>query len=46
MGKGIAVITGASAGFGRELARLLAKEPDVEEIWAIARGAEIGRAHV
>lgn len=40
MGKGIAVITGASAGFGRELARLLAKEPDVEELWAIARGAE------
>ena len=40
MGKRIAVVTGASTGFGRELARLLVREPDVEELWAIARSRE------
>ena len=40
MGKRIAVVTGASTGFGRELARLLVQEPDVEELWAIARSRE------
>lgn len=33
----IAVITGASSGIGREYADLLAKESNVDEIWALAR---------
>lgn len=40
MGKRIAVVTGASTGFGRELVRLLVREPDIQEIWAIARSQE------
>ena len=38
--KQIAVITGASSGFGRELARLLVHKRQVEEIWALARSPE------
>ena len=37
MNRNIAVVTGASSGLGREYARLLTQEPEVEEIWAIAR---------
>ena len=36
----IALVTGASSGMGRELARLLAAEPDVDELWAVARRAD------
>lgn len=38
--KKIAVVTGANSGIGREFARLLAQDPAVEEIWAIARNEE------
>lgn len=37
---GIAVITGASSGMGREFARRLAGEPEIEAVWAIARRAD------
>lgn len=33
----IAIVTGASSGMGRETALLLAKRPEVEEIWLVAR---------
>lgn len=35
--KSIAIITGASSGFGKEFVRLLAKEHTIDEIWAVAR---------
>lgn len=35
--KNIAVVTGASSGLGKEFVKLLVKDNDVEEIWAIAR---------
>jgi len=38
--KTIAIITGASSGFGREFVKLLAKERTVDEIWAVARDKE------
>lgn len=34
---GIALVTGASSGLGREYVRQLSKDPDVQEIWAVAR---------
>lgn len=40
MGRKIAIVTGASSGLGREFIRLLAKEPQLEELWAIARHQE------
>ena len=33
----IALITGASSGLGREYACQLSRDPQVQEIWAIAR---------
>ena len=33
----IALITGASSGLGREYVRQLSRDPQVQEIWAIAR---------
>lgn len=42
--KKIAVVTGASSGFGREFVRLFVKEKKIDEIWAIARNPEkLGR---
>lgn len=38
--KNIAVVTGASGGLGREFVRLLAKDPEIDEVWAIARNEE------
>lgn len=35
--KNIAIVTGASSGFGKEFVRLLAKNRAVDEIWAVAR---------
>ena len=35
--KKIAVITGADSGLGREYTRLIVKESDVDEIWALAK---------
>lgn len=35
--KKIAVVTGASGGLGREFVRLLVKDREVREVWAIAR---------
>lgn len=40
----VAVITGASSGIGREYVALLAKEDNVDEIWALARDKEKLRA--
>lgn len=36
----IAIITGASSGLGREYARLLAADTQIDELWLIARRAE------
>ena len=33
----VAVVTGASGGFGREFVKLLLRQADVSEVWAIAR---------
>lgn len=35
--KNIAIVTGASSGFGREFVKILNKEEELDEIWAIAR---------
>ncbi len=35
--KRIALVTGASGGMGADFARLIAKEGEVEEVWAVAR---------
>ncbi len=34
---GIALVTGASSGLGREFVRQLGVDPAVQEIWAVAR---------
>lgn len=36
----IAIVTGASSGMGRELALRIAKEYQIDELWAVARGRE------
>lgn len=36
----IAVVTGASSGIGKQFAMQLAKRPEVEEVWALARNKE------
>lgn len=36
----IAIVTGASSGIGREFAHQLAMRPEVDEVWALARGEE------
>ena len=33
----IAIVTGASSGLGRAFARRLSREPDIREVWAVAR---------
>ena len=33
----IAIVTGASSGLGRAYARALSREPEIREIWAVAR---------
>ncbi len=38
--KGIAIVTGASSGIGREFVKLLLKAKEVDEIWAVARDKE------
>lgn len=40
MRKQIAVVTGANGGLGKEFVKLLAADPEIEEIWAIARNQE------
>lgn len=40
MTRPIAIITGASSGLGREFARQLDKDPDIEELWLCARREE------
>lgn len=35
--KNVAIVTGASSGLGKEFVKLLIKNNDIEEIWAIAR---------
>lgn len=39
-GKSIAIVTGANGGLGKEFVKLLLKEENVSEIWAIARNEE------
>ena len=34
---GIAVVTGASSGIGEQFARLIQHEPEIDEIWLVAR---------
>lgn len=36
----VAIITGASSGFGKEFVRLLYRKRDIDEIWALARNKE------
>lgn len=38
--KNIAIITGASSGFGKEFVKLLVNDNSIDEIWAIARNEE------
>ncbi|MBQ3600102.1 MAG: SDR family NAD(P)-dependent oxidoreductase [Lachnospiraceae bacterium] len=38
--KNIAIITGASSGFGKEFVKLLSQDPSIDELWAIARNQE------
>lgn len=38
--KNIAIITGASSGFGKEFVKLLSKNTSIDELWAIARNQE------
>lgn len=38
--KNIAVVTGAGSGFGKEFVKLLLEEPELEEIWCVARNEE------
>lgn len=38
--KNIALITGASSGFGKEFVKLLVKDKKIDEIWAVARNEE------
>ncbi len=38
--RSIAIVTGASGGFGKEFVRLLLAEDTLDEIWAIARSEE------
>ena len=38
--KTIAIITGASGGLGRAFTALLAADPSLDEIWAVARHRE------
>ena len=38
--KRIAVVTGASSGLGAEFVKLLLREPEIAEIWLIARNTE------
>lgn len=40
----IAVVTGASSGFGKEFVRLFYQKRDIDEIWALARNKENLRA--
>ena len=40
MKKKIAIVTGASAGMGRDFVKELQKEKNVDEIWMIARRKE------
>ena len=35
--KNIAIVTGASSGLGREFVKLLLKEKELDQIWAVAR---------
>jgi short-subunit dehydrogenase len=37
---GVAIVTGASSGMGREFARALSARDDVDEVWIVARRAE------
>jgi len=38
--KTIAIVTGANGGFGKELAKILVRQKDVDEVWAIARNRQ------
>lgn len=38
--KNVAIITGASSGFGKEFVRLLVNDSSVNEIWAVARNED------
>ncbi|WP_443739137.1 SDR family NAD(P)-dependent oxidoreductase [Treponema sp.] len=38
--KNIAIVTGASSGFGKEFVKLLLKKDCIDEIWAVARNQE------
>lgn len=40
MKKQIAIVTGANGGLGKEFAKLLAADPEVHELWAVARNGE------
>lgn len=39
-GANIALVTGADGGFGREFVKLLLREPELDEIWCVARSGE------
>lgn len=38
--RAIALVTGAGGGFGREFVKLLLQEPELDEIWCVARRGE------
>ena len=38
--KNIAIITGASSGFGKEFVKLIINDTNIDEIWALARNED------
>lgn len=38
--KNIAIVTGASSGFGKEFVKLFVRRKDIDEVWIISRNED------